>query len=137
MATRIFVNLPVGDLNRSMDFFRELGYAFDPRFSDETAACMIVSDDINVMLLTHEKFREFSPHPIADTGESTEVLLALSCDSREEVDATFDKAIAAGGTTFREPQDFDFMYGQSFQDPDGHVWELFFMDSSAVSEPAT
>ena len=137
MATRIFVNLPVQDLNRSMEFFWALGYSFEPRFSDETAACMIVTDDIYVMLLTHEKFREFSPRPIADARESTEVLLALSCDSHEEVDETFDRAIAAGGTTFREPVDFGSMYGQSFQDPDGHVWEIFFMDPSAVPEPAS
>lgn len=137
MTTKIFVNLPVKDLNRSMEFYWALGYSFEPQFTDETAACMIVSDDIYVMLLTHEKFAEFSPSGIADPAKGSEVLVALSCDSREEVDATFRKAIDAGGTSFREPMDFGFMYGQSFQDLDGHVWEIFFMEPSAVPQPVS
>ncbi len=135
MATRLFVNLPVQDLNRSMEFFRALGCSFDPRYSDQTAACMILSEDAYVMLLTRDKFREFSPHSIADTRESTEVLLALSRDSREEVDETIRRALDAGGTSFREGMDLGSMYGQSFQDPDGHVWEIFFMDPGSDSEP--
>lgn len=137
MATKIFVNLPVKDLKRSIDFFTELGYTFDPQFSDETATCMVVSDDIFVMLLTRERFGEFAPNAVADAAKSTEVLVALSCDSREDVDQTIRKAVAAGGSTFSEPQDYGFMYGHSFQDPDGHVWEFFFMEPSAIAQEAS
>jgi hypothetical protein len=132
MPTRIFVNLPVRDLDRSMAFFRHLGFDFNPHFTDETAACMVVSDTIFAMLLTHPKFREFTPNPICDATTATEVLIALSRDNREDVDAMIRAAVEAGGTTFGPPRDYGFMYQHSFRDPDGHIWELFYMDPSAV-----
>ena len=127
MPTKIFVNLPVSDLNKSIEFFKALGYTFNPQFTDETATCMIVSDDIFVMLLTRAKFAGFTPKPVADAHETTEVLVALSLDGREEVDAMVAKAVAAGGSTYNEPQDHGFMYAHGFQDLDGHIWELVFM----------
>jgi predicted lactoylglutathione lyase len=127
MATRIFVNLPVKSLDKSVEFFTSLGFTFNPQFTDETATCMIVSDDIFVMLLTREKFKTFTPKPICDATQATEVLVCLSLDSREEVDGMVRKAVAAGGTTYNEPQDHGFMYGHGFQDPDGHIWELIHM----------
>ena len=132
MPQMIFVNLPVKDLAKSMDFFKALGFSFNPQFTDETAACMVISDTIFAMLLTHEKFAGFSPRPIADTEKTTEVLLALSRDDREAVDAIVKAALAAGGSTFNEPQDHGFMYGRAFRDLDGHVWEAFWMDPAAV-----
>jgi uncharacterized protein len=127
MATRIFVNLPVKSLDKSVEFFTSLGFTFNPQFTDETATCMIVSDDIFVMLLTREKFKTFTPKPICDATQATEVLVCLSLDSREEVDGMVRKAVAAGGTTYNEPQDHGFMYGHGFQDPDGHIWQLIHM----------
>lgn len=133
MPTKIFVNLPVRDLDRSMAFFEALGFSFNPQFSDDTAACMIISDDIYAMLLTHAKFKEFTPKDIADTGKTTEVITALSQDSREAVDRLADAALKAGGTEARPPMDHGFMYDRSFNDPDGHIWEIFWMDP-AVAE---
>jgi uncharacterized protein len=127
MATKIFVNLPVRSLDKSVEFFTSLGFRFNPQFTDETATCMIVSDDIFVMLLTQEKFRTFTPKPICDAAQATEVLVCLSLDSREEVDGMVRKAVAAGGTTYNEPQDHGFMYQHGFEDPDGHIWELIHM----------
>lgn len=132
MPQMIFVNLPVKDLAKSMDFFKALGFSFNPQFSDETGACMVISDTIFAMLLTHEKFAGFSPKPIADTQKTTEVLIALSRDDREAVDAIVTAALAAGGSTFSEPQDHGFMYGRAFRDLDGHVWEAFWMDPAAA-----
>ncbi len=138
MSTMIFVNLPVRDLPRAMRFFRALGFTFNPQFTDETAACMVIDDRIHAMLLTHEKFAAFAPKGIADATQASEVLICLSCASRDEVDDYVRKAVAAGGTTFRPPQDHGFMYGHGFQDPDGHVWELAWMDPSVLaSSPAT
>ena len=134
MATKIFVNLPVQDLQRSIQFFTALGFSFNAQFTDETATCMIVGDDIFVMLLTHEKFKAFTPKAICDATKSTEVLVGLSADSREQVDAMVRKAVAAGGSTYNEPQDHGFMYGHGFQDLDGHIWELIFMEPSAVEQ---
>ena len=134
MPTKIFVNLPVKDLDKSMEFFKKLGFSFNPQFTDDTAACMVVSDDIYAMLLTHAKFKEFTPLPVADAGKSTEVLVCLSCESRGEVDDVVRKAVAAGGRTFKEPQDYGFMYGQSFHDLDGHIWEWIWMDPSAIKQ---
>jgi hypothetical protein len=128
----IFVNLPVKDLAKSMDFFKALGFSFNPQFSDETGACMVISDTIFAMLLTHQKFAGFSPKPIADTDKTTEVLIALSRDDRAAVDAIVTAALAAGGSTFSEPQDHGFMYGRAFRDLDGHVWEAFWMDPAAA-----
>jgi predicted lactoylglutathione lyase len=133
MSTKIFVNLPVKDLDRSVDFFTRLGYSFNPMFTDETATCMIISDDIYVMLLTEEKFRDFTPKAICDTSRYTEVLVALTAESREAIDETVRQAVAAGGSTYNEPQDHGFMYQHGFQDPDGHIWELVYMEPSAVT----
>lgn len=137
-STMIFVNLPVKDLDRSVDFFTRLGYTFNPQFTDESATCMIVSDTIYVMLLTEAYFRTFMPKEVCDTSRYAEVLVALSAESREAVDETVRKAVAAGGSTYAEPQDHGFMYQHGFQDPDGHIWELVWMDPSAVEqEPQT
>lgn len=132
MAKKIFVNLPVRDLKKSMDFFRKLSFTFNAQFTDETAACMIVSEDIFVMLLTESKFKTFTPKPISDATKNTEVLVCLSAASRDEVNEIVRKAVAAGGTTYKEPQDHGFMYGHGFQDLDGHIWELAFMEPSAI-----
>lgn len=134
MATKIFVNLAVRDLKRSIEFFTALGYQFNPQFTDETATCMIVADDIFVMLLTEEKFKAFTPKVLCDAKKSTEVLVCLSCDSREAVDEMVGKAVAAGGATYNEPQDFGFMYTHGYEDPDGHIWELIWMDQAALQK---
>ena len=134
MATKIFVNLPVKNLDRSVEFFTKLGFSFNAQFTDETATCMVVSEDIFVMLLTEAKFKEFTPNPICDATKSTEVLVCLSSESREEVDKMICKAVAAGGTTYNEPQDYGFMYSHGFQDLDGHIWETMFMEPSAVNQ---
>lgn len=128
MPQMIFVNLPVKDLRKSRAFFAALGYTFNEQFSDDTGACVVVSDTIYVMLLTEPKFAGFSPKPITDTSKSIEVLTCLSCDSRAQVDDLVAKAVAAGGKTYKKPMDYGFMYGQSFLDLDGHVWELVWMD---------
>ena len=132
MPQMIFVNLPVKDLDRSVTFFKALGFSFNPQFTDETATCMVISDTIFAMLLTHEKFASFSPKPITDTSASIEVLTCLSRDSRADVDTMVAAAVAAGGSTYNAPQDHGFMYGHGFQDLDGHVWELMWMDPGAV-----
>lgn len=137
MAVKIFVNLPVKNLDESIGFFTRLGFMFDSRFTDETATCMIVSGDIFVMLLTHEKFKTFTPKEICDATRSTEVLVCLSCESREKVDGMVRTAVAAGGTTYNEPQDHGFMYGHGFQDLDGHIWELVYMEPGAVNQDRT
>ncbi len=134
MATKIFVNLPVKDLKASIEFFTKLGYTFNAQFTDETATCMIISEDIYAMLLTHEKFKVFTPKEICDATKSSEVLICLSCESREQVDEMVGKAVAAGGTTYNQPQDHGFMYGHGYQDLDGHIWELMWMDPSAVNQ---
>ena len=133
MSRKIFVNLPVKDLNKSKQFFGKLGFSFNPQFTDDTAACMVVSEDIYAMLLTHEKFRQFTTKAIADARQSCEVLICISADSREDVDAMVDKAGSAGGTLDPGPtQDYGFMYGRSFEDPDGHIWEVMWMDVAAA-----
>lgn len=134
MATKIFVNLPVKNLDRSVEFFTKLGFSFNAQFTDETATCMVVSEDIFVMLLTEAKFKEFTPNAICDATKSTEVLVCLSSESREEVDKMIGNAVAAGGTTYNEPKDYGFMYGHGFQDLDGHIWETVFMEPSAVNQ---
>lgn len=131
MATRIFVNLPVRDLDKSIAFFSRLGFRFNPQFTDQTATCMIVSDDIFVMLLTEAKFRTFTPNEICDARRFTEVLVCLSVENRARVDAMVRDALAAGGTTYKPPQDLGFMYGHGFQDLDGHIWELVYMEPAA------
>jgi uncharacterized protein len=133
MATQIFVNLPVKKLNPSIEFFTKLGFTFNSQFTDENATCMIVAENIFVMLLVEEYFKTFTPKDICDTTKSAEVLVALSYQSRTEVDEIVAKAIATGGTTYKEPQDHGFMYQHGFQDLDGHIWEIFFMEESAVN----
>ena len=130
MSRKIFLNLPVSDLGKSIAFFEALGFSRNPQFSDDTAACIVVSDEIFVMLGTHAKFREFTPKEICDTSKAVEVLISLSCSSREEVDALVAKALAAGGTTYDQPEDFGFMYTHSFVDLDGHGWGLLHMTES-------
>lgn len=128
----IFVNLAVRDLPRSMDFFSKLGFEFNRQFTDETAACMIVSEQAFVMLLTEPKFRSFTKRQLCDTTTHTEGLFALSCDSRAEVDEIVAKAIAAGGKHAMDAIDHGFMYGWSFYDLDGHHWEVMWMDPKAL-----
>jgi hypothetical protein len=134
MATKIFVNLPVKNLDTSVAFFTKLGFTFNPQFTDETATCMIVSQDIFVMLLTEAKFKTFTPKEICDATKCTEVLVCLTSESREKVDEMVRKAVAAGGTTYNEPQDYGFMYGHGFQDLDGHIWEIIYMEPSAINQ---
>ena len=126
---QIFINLPVADLTKSMAFFKALGFSNNPQFSDDTAACIIVSDTISVMLSTHAKFCEFTPKAVCDTSRAVEVLLSLSCESREQVDDLVAKAVAAGGSTYDQPEDFGFMYTHSFVDLDGHGWGLLHMSA--------
>ena len=132
MPTKIFVNLPVRNLNVSVEFFSKLGFSFNQQFTYETATCMIVTDDIFVMLLTEERFKSFTPKEICDAKKYTEVLVCLSLESRAKVDEMVRKAVVAGGATYNEPQDHGFMYGHGFQDLDGHIWELIYMEPSAV-----
>jgi predicted lactoylglutathione lyase len=132
MATKIFVNLPVKDLNKSKEFFTKIGFSINPQFTDETAACVVISEDIFAMILTHEKFKEFTKKEIADATQTTEVLTCLSSDSKDKVNEMVDKAIAAGATEARDPMDYGFMYARSFNDPDGHIWEVMWMDMNAA-----
>jgi uncharacterized protein len=131
----IFVNLPVSDLKKSRAFVEALGAVNEPKFTDETAACMQFSESIFVMLLTHDKFRQFTPRPIADAKAGSEVLVALSADSRESVDSTLERGVLAGGTADPSPkQDYGVMYGRSIADPDGHIWEIMWMDAAAAEQ---
>lgn len=132
MSRLIFVNLPVADLPKARAFYEAIGFTNNPQFTDETAACMVLSDVIHVMLLTHEKFAQFTPKAIADSKATSEVLICISEDSREGVDAITEKALAAGGREPRDAQDYGFMYGRSFEDPDGHIWEPMWMDMAAA-----
>lgn len=132
MTTHIYVNLPVRDLDKSIAFFTQLGYKFNPQFTDQNATCMIVGESIFVMLLVEKFFQTFTPKQICDASKSTEVILCLSCDSRDAVDALVRKAVAAGATTPNPPKDHGFMYGHGYQDLDGHLWELMYMDISAM-----
>lgn len=132
MPQQIFVNLPVKDLERSKAFFTHLGYSVNPQFTNEQAACIVISDTIYAMLLVEPFFQTFTKKPISDAKASTEVLLCLSCDSREHVDTLVAKALEAGGTTPMDKQDHGFMYGHGFEDLDGHQWELMYMDMSAA-----
>lgn len=127
MNQMIFVNLPVKDLPRSRAFFEALGYHFNPDFSNDQGACCVISEHIHAMLLTEPFFRTFTKKEIVDARHATEVLLCLSCESREEVDGLVAKAVAAGGRIPSEPQDHGFMYSHAFEDLDGHVWELVYM----------
>ena len=138
MTRMIFVNLPVADLPRSRGFLEALGAVNEPKFTDDTGACMTLSDSIHVMLLTRDKFAQFTPRPIADAEAASEVLLCLSADSRESVDTTVERAVAAGGTADPAPkQDYGVMYGRSVSDPDGHIWEIMWMDDAAAEQGAS
>ncbi len=134
MTTKIFVNLPVEDLEKSKAFFAKLGYRFNPQFTDETAACMVITDDIYAMLLTKAKFKEFTKKAIADATQTTEVLTCLSVDSKAKVEEMLDAALEAGATEARDPMDYGFMYGRSFNDLDGHIWEIIWMDPRAAEK---
>jgi len=134
MSQQIFLNLPVKDLAKSMAFFKKLGFTFNPQFTDETAACMVVSDTIFVMLLTHPKFKQFTPKTIVDATQSSEVLIALSTESKAKVDEMVGIAVAAGGRTYAASKDYGFMYQHGFEDLDGHIWELLYMDPSAMKK---
>ncbi|MFD5031283.1 VOC family protein [Streptomyces sp. NPDC058220] len=130
--TLIFVNLPVKDLETSRTFFSKLGYTFNAQFSDESTACLVISDTIYAMLLEESRFKEFTRKDVADASKTTEVILALGVESREKVDELADTALASGGSPANEPIDHGFMYGRSFQDPDQHIWEVMWMDPAAV-----
>ena len=138
MAKMIFINLPVTDLARATAFYQAIGAEKNAQFSDETASCMVFSETIYVMLLTRDKFRQFTPKKIADARTSSEVLICMSADSRAAVDDMVGKAQAAGGVIDPGPkQDYGFMYGRSFEDPDGHIWEVMWMDVAAASAAQT
>jgi predicted lactoylglutathione lyase len=134
MITNIFVNLPVKDLNKTVEFFTKLGFTFNPQFTDENSTCMIVGKDIFVMLLVEKFFKTFTKKEISDTTKNTEAIVALSAQSREEVDQMMEKVLGAGGREARDPQDHGWMYGRSFEDINGHLWEIFYMDESAMKK---
>lgn len=132
MAQMVFFNMAVKDLERSKRFFEGLGYSINPQFTDETAACVVFSDTIYAMLLTEDKLKEFTKKQPVDTATGMEDIIALSADSREAVDTLADKALALGGTEFRPPEDMGFMYGRTFEDLDGHQWEVVWMDPAQI-----
>jgi uncharacterized protein len=134
MISKIFVNLPVKDLDKSMAFFKAIGFSFNPQFTDKTAACMVMSEDIYAMLLTHDKIKQFTGKQIADAHKTTEVLTALAVESKAKVNELVEKAIQAGSKEPRQPQDYGFMFARSFEDPDGHIWEVFWMDPAHVQK---
>jgi predicted lactoylglutathione lyase len=136
MPRKIFVNLPIKNMERSKAFFGALGFSFNPQFTNEQGACMVISDDIFTMLLVEPFFQTFTKKPISDATRATEVLVCLSCDSRAEVDELVRKALAAGGTAPNPPQDHGFMYAHGFEDLDGHLWELVWMDPNAAPPQA-
>ncbi|WP_329742918.1 VOC family protein [Dyella sp. A6] len=133
MSRQIFISLPVADLSKSTAFFEALGFARNPQFSNDDGTCIVVSDTIAVMLLTHAKFRDFTPKAVCDTSKSVEALFSLSCTSREEVDSLVARALAAGGTTYDEPEDLGFMYSHSFVDLDGHGWGVLHMPGASAA----
>ena len=134
MAKQIFVNLPVKDLNRSIEFFTKLGFTFNPQFTDEDATCMIIGENIFSMLITEKLFKTFTKKPIADASKATEVITCISVNSREEVNAMLEAAIAAGGVEYNEPQDFGWMFYRAFEDLDNHQWEVMYGDESQIPE---
>ena len=134
MATsrKLFVNLADDDLDRAVRFFTALGFEFDPQFTDETATCMLIGEDAYAMLLVRPRFQDFTKKQVVDAATSTEAILAVTADSREEVDDLAEKALASGATPANDPLELDFMYSRSFNDPDGHLWEVFWMDPAAL-----
>ena len=136
MSRKLFVNIAVEDLDRSVEFFTKLGFEFNPQFTDETATCMLVGEDAYFMLLTRAKFDEFRKKPYADPATTSQAQYAITADSREAVDELVEKAFAAGGAPTGDPQDYGFMYSRGFEDPDGHHWEVFYMDMAAAEAMA-
>ena len=134
MSKQIFVNLPVKNLDKTIKFFTKLGFTFNPQFTDKNATCMIVSDTIFVMLLAEKFFKTFIKKEVCDAMKSTEMIMGISVESREKVDEMVDHAIKAGGKEPRKPQDHGWMYGRAFEDPDGHIWEIFSMDKKAMPQ---
>lgn len=132
MGTKIFVNLPVKNLDKSKAFFIDIGFKINQQFTDNTAACIVITEEIYAMILTYEKFKEFTHKEIVDANKATEVLTCLSFDTKEKVHELVDNAIAAGATETRAPQDYGFMIGRSFNDPDGHIWEIIWMDPAGI-----
>ena len=134
MRTKIFINLPVKDLNKSKEFFAKLGFTFNPQFTNQNAACMVISEDNYAMLLVESFFKTFTKKEIVDAKKNTEVLIALSAENKAKVDEMLGKALAGGAKEPRAPQDHGFMYGRSFEDPDGHIWEIFWMDPKTINQ---
>lgn len=134
MATKVFINLPVKNLEASRNFFTQLGFSFNPQFSDEKAGCLVISDSIFAMLLTETYFQTFTKKPVSDAQKATEVLIALDAASKEEVNGLIRNAVAAGGKTYADPQDHGWMYQHSFEDLDGHQWELIYIDQSQLPQ---
>jgi predicted lactoylglutathione lyase len=132
MASKIFLNLAVKHLKKSIDFFTTLGFSFNPQFTDEQATCMIIGDNIFVMLVTEQRFKDFTKKEICNAHKNTEVLIAINADSREKVYEMVKNAVGAGGSIYMEPQDSGWMYGHSFADLDGHQWEIMYMDENAI-----
>lgn len=132
MKTKIFLNLAVKDLNRSIAFFTELGFLFDQKFTNEKGTCMIIGENINVMLLVEEFYQTFTKKQICDTRTTSEVLISISLDSREQVDEMIEKSVKAGGTDYNQASDYGWMYQKTFLDVDGHHWEVFYMDENAI-----
>lgn len=132
MHRQIFVNLPIRDMARSQAFFKAMGYHFNPQFTNDQGACLELGEQLYAMLLVEDFFKTFTAKPVANAREATEVLVCLSCDSRVEVDSLVAKAVAAGGTAPRPAQDHGFMYGHGFEDLDGHIWELVYMEEAAA-----
>ncbi|MEW9670064.1 VOC family protein [Ammoniphilus sp. 3BR4] len=130
--SKTFINLPVKDLKKTMDFFSQIGFEFNLQFTDDKAACMVINQNTYAMLLVESFFQTFTKKELADATRSTEVLVALSADSRAQVDEIVNKALSVGGSPANDPQDHGFMYGWSFQDIDGHIWEVFYMDETAI-----
>lgn len=134
MSKQIYINLPVANLPKSLDFFKALGFSQNSQMSNDAGGCIVISDAIYVMLSTHTLFRNFTPKNICDTNNEVEVLISLACESREEVDRLVAKALAAGGTTYDKPEDLGFMYSHSFVDLDGHGWGLFYSNNDSHSQ---
>lgn len=134
MKTKIFLNLPVKDLNRSIAFFTQLGFSFNPKFTNEKGTCLVIEENINVMLLVEEFYQTFTHKEICNTATTSEVLISISLESRDKVDEMIGKVIKAGGSEYRETKDYGWMYQRTFLDIDGHQWEIFFMDESQIPE---
>ncbi|EJL64157.1 VOC family protein [Flavobacterium sp. CF136] len=134
MKTKIFLNLPVKDLNRSIAFFTQLGFSFNPKFTDDKATCLIIGENINAMLLVEEFYKTFTNKQICNTATTSEVLISISVETREEVDEMIEKVVKAGGSEYMKTQDYGWMYHRTFLDIDGHHWEIFFMDESQIPD---